>query len=77
MIALIDLHMSWSWVPIIHPHTSSEVSFQLNGTFCWELVPYDVVMVVLHTISKKKISTSGECTEVVFKFEFEFEFEFA
>lgn len=31
---------------------SSELTFQLNGTLCWVLVPYDFPLFVLHTISK-------------------------
>ena len=31
--------------------SSIELSFQLNGAFCRDFVPYDFLLVVLHTMS--------------------------
>lgn len=47
--------------------TLNEVIHEFNGAFCWELVPYDILLVWLVCIQYQSfLSTRGACSEVVF-----------
>lgn len=48
-------------------HTLNTVILEFNATFCWELVPFDFLLVGLHTISI--ISFYLCMLEVVFELE--------
>ena len=45
------------------------LSKAIDGSFCWELVPYDFPLIVLHTENQHSLSTCGVCSEVVSEFE--------